>query len=201
MKKFLLIALFSICSLSSFAQPNIQRGTSNDDLIHQKYLEKLYSVYVDQLSVNETPYATIIGYPYDGFDKLKTSAFVPAKIDGTTVKSLLTLKNEIEHPASWFNRPSYGWYSPDQTLLPLKIKPGTYDILVWGGAYKPTTTLIRNVTISTGKQYIIYPRESSQNRTLSINEFSINDKHKYFEKEYYIIGEAVSQDVKFGNQE
>lgn len=178
----------------------IKEQMAEGNKLHQEYLVKLYKEYQGQLMASDKSHATLIGFPYQGFNNLKTSGFIPSKVGETNVKSLWKLTDEYPHPVNWANRPQYGWHTPDQSLLPLRIKPGIYDIEVWGGAYSPVPTLIPSVKIEVGKAYVIYPQKFEKFWKLSIREYKFDSKFKSNESEYYLVGKPVSEEVVYGNR-
>jgi hypothetical protein len=192
------IFLFTLLGCAPATDPSVGNATY---AAHETYLQKLRAEYVSQFVAAANPHATLIGYPYQGYDVFKPSAFVPSRIDKTSVQSLYELKGKFEHPLQPWSRPQYGYALADQTLLSLRIKAGQYDIETWGGGYTGKRTLFKDVQIKSGIAYMIYPKLIDGKRMLSINEFSVDSRFTPFEREYYIVGKAVSQAVEWGRYE
>lgn len=190
----ILLSFFTLAGCTSLTK----EGREKSRLSYEKWLGEIYAAYIDQFSITDTDYATLRGYPYPGYDTLKTGGYAPIKVNDKAVTTLFGFKDKHPYPANWMETPHYGYYFPDQSDLPLKIKSGAYGIEIWGGAYSPKRTTFKRVEISKGKNYIIYPTKKIDTTYLSINEYITDKRFTPSEKEYYIVGKAVSDLVPYG---
>lgn len=198
--KFFLLMMLVLCQGCVTIGVVGSSVVSDSEILHQEYLRKLYSGYQIQLTGESEVYATISGFPYQGFQSLKTGGFVPFRVDGIFIKNLMNLREMLTHPVDWINRPPYGYYTPNQSLLPLRIKPGVYDIEVWGGARSPTATRIPNVIVEAGKQYVIYPQRFQEAWRISIREYQSDFTFNPNEEGFYVLKKSVSPEVFYGNK-
>lgn len=199
--KFIALFVLSLWGVVTLTGCTSKQTRNENYAAHEAYLQKLYQEYVGQFLPANAPHATLIGFPYPGYDVFKPSAFVPSSMGGKKVQSVLTLKGKFDHPLQPWDRPQYGYYLGDQTLLPLRIEPGQYDIVTFGGGYSGKMTVIKDAIIQAGKTYAIYPQMKDGKRLLTINEYAIDKRFSPGERDYYVVGKAVSKAQEWGKDE
>lgn len=171
---------------------------SEDRKIHEDYLAQIYLTYINQLIDKNTRYATIVGFPYKYWNGFKQSGCIPSEIDNEMIVPLISMgKKSLPYPLPWYRRFYYGYYVPDQAVLPLKIPAGDHDISVYCAISKPQSTLFRNVHFQAGSNYVIYPVKDDSGVKTYIYEYTPNTQFPITSPQFFNLGkfyESVNDD-------
>lgn len=87
----------------------------------------------------------------------------------------------------------------DLAFSELKIPVGSHDLTIAGGAIRAYFTKFSNVKFETGKRYAIVEQLApDETITVHISEYRQDKRFAPIDKEYYVIGQRISDAVERG---
>jgi hypothetical protein len=153
-------------------------------------VETIRSNYQNQLVKAGEPFATLSGYPYRHYMDTKWAAYVPSRVDGTVTG------------IRQFGGASAGLYSPQVSLLKLKIPPGRHDVMVSGGKLTGEQTLLKNIEFKAGMSYVITEKTSEKGqRLVLISAYQADTRFSIGEKEHYLVDSPALATAPLGSTE
>ncbi|MET3494696.1 hypothetical protein [Variovorax boronicumulans] len=151
-------------------------------------IETVRSNYQNQLVKAGEPFATLSGYPYSHYSNTAWAAYVPSRVDGTATG------------IRQFGGASVGLYSPQVSLLKLKIPPGRHDVMVSGGKLTGEQTLLKNIEFKAGASYVITEKTSEKGeRLVLISAYHADARFSIDEKEHYLVESPALAVAPLGN--